>query len=373
MPMFDIIAASAFGLESVVAGELRRLGYSELTVENGKVIFRGDESDIVKCSLWLRCAERILIKLASFKAKDFEELYQGALNIPWENMIPENGVMHVTGKSVKSDLYSVPDCQSIVKKAVIEAMRRRFHRSWFSEDGPLYKIEIALYKDIATITIDTSGAGLHKRGYRQDAGKAPLRETLAAGLVYLSRWTPERILADPMCGSGTIVIEAALMGRNIAPGLKRAFVSEDWPGNWKKLWDRYRAEANSAIKEVNLKIHASDIDRKTLRKAKDNAERAGVEEDIIFQKKPLEEFSSKKKKGCIITNPSYGERLGGEKEVIELYRKMGQVFSSLETWSFFILTSYRDFEKIYGKVSDKNRKLYNGKIKCRFYQYFGPM
>lgn len=372
MPRYTIIATTAFGLESVVASELKGLGYSDLKTEDGKIIFSGDDIDIVKCNLWLRCADRVLIKMAEFRATDFEELYQGAFAVKWEKLIPENGKMHIVGKSVRSKLHSVPGCQSIVKKAVVDAMKRKYNRTFFSENGPVCKIEIALLKDVATLTIDTSGDGLHKRGYAERRGEAPLRETLAASLVFLSRWDASRILADPLCGSGTIAIEAALIGNNIAPGLKRTFASEEWPSIPKKIWSSFRDEASEAITNNDLQIFASDLDDNVFRQARENADKAGVLNMITFQKKPVEEFSSKKKYGCLICNPPYGERLGTKQSTEELYKTMGRIFSGMETWSFFILTSNTEFERHFGKKSTKNRKLYNGKIKCYLYQYFGP-
>lgn len=373
MTRHALIATTSFGLEAVAAEELRSLGYQDLSINNGRVEFSGDDCDIARCNIWLRCAERLLLKMAEFPARDFEELFQGALAIPWEKFIPENGKMHVVGKSVRSKLFSVPDCQSIVKKAVIEAMKRKYRGSLFPEDGPLYKIEIALLNDTATITVDTSGAGLHKRGYRQGRGEAPLRETLAAAMVMLSRWTPDRILADPLCGSGTIPIEAALIGRNIAPGLKRKFAAEDWPGIPKKIWKALRDEAAEAVREIPLIIFASDSDKRVFKKARDNAESAGVLENIIFQKKPVGELSSRKKFGCIVCNPPYGGRIGDRRQAEEIYRAMGNVFTNLDTWSYFILSAHQEFEKYFGKKASKNRKLYNGKIKCYLYQYYGPL
>jgi putative N6-adenine-specific DNA methylase len=293
MSKYTLIATSAFGLESVVASELKRLGYIDLKTEDGKVTFTGDERDIARCNIWLRCADRILLKMAEFKATDFEELYQGVLAVQWEKYIPEDGEMHVTGKSIKSGLHSVPDCQSIVKKAVVEAMKRKYNKTKFSETGPVFKIEIALLKDIATLTIDTSGDGLHKRGYAEKRGEAPLRETLAAALVLLSRWEPSRVLADPLCGAGTIAIEAALIGSNIAPGIKRNFVSETWQWIPGKIWSSLREDAKLAINQKEFMIYASDIDDKVFKQARENSNNAGVESKITFQKKPLEEFSSK--------------------------------------------------------------------------------
>lgn len=373
MANYTLIATSSFGLESVVAEELRNLGYENLIIENGRVSFAGNEEDIVHSNIWLRTADRVLIKMAEFKATDFDALFHGTLNIVWENIIPVNGKMHVTGKSVRSKLASVRDCQAIVKKSVIKAMNRKYRLSQFPETGPLYKIEVSLLKDIATITIDTTGQGLHKRGYREEAGEAPLRENLAAALVLLSRWNPDRILADPMCGSGTIPIEAALIGRNIAPGIKRSFVSESWQNIPKQIWDHVRSEARLKEHKGIFRILASDNDERVLKKARENAARAGVSDYIAFQRLPVERFSSQKKYGCIICNPPYGERLGEPKEVERLFRSMGEVFSGFDTWSLFILNSHPEFEMFFGRKSTKNRKLYNGNIKCYFYEYFGPL
>ncbi|KMT21320.1 THUMP domain-containing class I SAM-dependent RNA methyltransferase [Clostridium cylindrosporum] len=370
---YTLIATATFGLESVVANELRSLGYEDLKVENSKVEFKGDERDIARCNLWLRTADRVLIKAAEFKAESFEELFQGTKNVNWGDIIPQDGKMHITGKSVKSKLYSVPDCQSIVKKAVVESMKRKYKTDWFSEDGPVYKTEVAILKDIVTLTIDTSGKGLHKRGYRENAGDAPLKETLAAALVLLSRWNPSRTLVDPFCGSGTILIEAGLIGKNIAPGLNREFVSETWPNMKKEMWDELREEARGLINDEEFKILGSDVDYRVLNTAKENIRLAGLEDYIYVQKLPVQEFSSKKKYGCIITNPPYGERMGETKEVNKLYKDMGRVFKELDTWSIFVITSHPEFQKHYGKKATKNRKLYNGTLQCYYYQYFGPL
>lgn len=275
---YTLIATATFGLEKVVANELRELGYDDLTIENGKVTFQGSEMDIVTCNMWLRTADRVLIKMAEFKAESFEELFQGTLKVEWGDIIPETGFMHVTGKSIKSKLFSVPDCQSITKKAIIEGMKRKYEKDIFSEDGAEYKIEVAILKDIVTLTLDTTGPGLHKRGYRGLAGEAPLKETLAAALVILSKWEPSRILSDPLCGSGTIAIEAAMIGKNIAPGINRNFVSEGWDVIPKKLWEDMRRYAKNSINDKEFRILASDIDGTVLRIAKDNAQKAGVED-----------------------------------------------------------------------------------------------
>ena len=369
---YTIIATAAFGLESVVVRELNKLGYEDITVENGRVSLKGDERDIARCNIWLRTADRVLIEVARFKAIDFEDLFQGTLRVPWEDIIPNDGKMHITGKTVRSKLFSLSACQSVVKKAVIDAMRRKYGPSEFPETGPLYKIEVSLLKDMASLTIDTTGPGLHKRGYRQDAGEAPLRETLAAGIVLLSGWKPDRILADPLCGSGTIAIEAALIGRNMAPGLKRSFVSEAWGQIPEHVWRSVRDEAQEQINDISFQILASDIDTLVLKKARGNAERAGVSDLIAFQKLSTDQFCSRKKYGYIICNPPYGERLSEDTEVKQLYKTMGETFSQLESWSFFILTAHSEFQQSFGKKADKNRKLYNGMIQCYLYEYFGP-
>lgn len=367
---YTLIATTTFGIEAITAKELKQLGYEDLKVEDGKVTFAGDEMDIAITNIWLRTAERILIRVANFKAETFEELFQGTRAIPWGDIIPVNGNMHIVGKSIKSKLFSVPDCQSIVKKAVVEAMKKKYSRDWFSEDGPEYKIEVALLKDMVTLTIDTTGSGLHRRGYRKNSGGAPLKETLAAALVLISKWDSSKTLADVCCGSGTIAIEAAMIGKNMAPGLNRDFVCETWPGADKKMWQQVREGAKKAINKENFRILASDIDTWVLRTAKDNAVKAGVSEFIAFQKLPMSEFSSKKKCGYIISNPPYGERMGEQKELEKLYRDFGKLYSQLDDWSVFVITPYKDFQKLFGKKADKNRKLYNGRIQCYYYQYF---
>ncbi|WP_446897343.1 THUMP domain-containing class I SAM-dependent RNA methyltransferase [Clostridium sp. LBM24168] len=367
---YTLIATSTFGLEAIVARELRELGYENLKIENGRVIFQGDEMDIVTCNLWLRTADRVLIRMAEFKADSFEELFQGTLSVDWGKLMPEDAFMHVTGKSVKSKLHSVPDCQSIVKKAVVESMKNKYNRETFDETGAEYKIEVGILKDIVTLTVDTSGEGLHKRGYRKNSGEAPIKETLAAALVLLSEWEPSIMLADPMCGSGTIAIEAALIGKNIAPGLNRNFVSEQWDIIPSDLWEDLRKYAVNSINKREFRILASDIDGRVIRTAMNNAEKAGVKDYVAFQKIPVQNFSSKKRYGFIISNPSYGERLGELEEVEKLYGDMGRIFSRLEGWSYFIITAHDKFEKYFGKKSNKNRKLYNGRLKCYYYQYF---
>jgi putative N6-adenine-specific DNA methylase len=373
MSKIELIATSAFGLESVIAREVRELGYEEVTVENGKVTFVADELALCRANLWLRSADRVLLKMGSFKATTFEELFQQTKSLPWTDWLPINACFPVAGKSITSKLFSVPDCQAIVKKAVVEKMKQKYKSDWFEENGPQYKIEVALLKDEATLTIDTSGAGLHKRGYRKLTGDAPLRETLAAALIQLARWFPDRALMDPLCGTGTIVIEAALIGLNIAPGIKRSFAAEAWPNIPKALWQEAWEEALALAEyDGTLNIVGTDIDEKALSQARYHAKAAGVEKQIHFQQQDLSDVKTKTKYGFIICNPPYGERVGEAKEVERLYKEMGKVFTSLDCWSYYVITSHPWFEKLFGRKADKRRKLYNGRIECQFYQYQGP-
>lgn len=375
MGKIELIATSTFGLEALVAQEVRNLGYSEVKVENGRVTFQGEESAIPRANLWLRTADRVFIKMGEFEALTFDELFEKTKALPWEEWIPADGKFPIyKAKSVKSKLFSLSDCQSIVKKAVVEKLRRKHRIQWFQETGAEYPIQVSILKDRATLMIDTSGVGLHKRGYREHGNEAPIKETLAAALVLLSRWKPGRELVDPLCGSGTILIEAAMIGKNIPPGLQRSFVSEDWARIPAEEWKRARMEARFAIDVgKDFRILGSDVDGRSLRQARINTEMAGVDDCVFFQRLPVQQLSSKKKYGVIITNPPYGERLGERKETEELYRDMGRVFRSLDSWSYFIITSHPEFERFFGKRADKNRKLYNGRILTYLYQYFGPL
>ncbi|WP_347488620.1 THUMP domain-containing class I SAM-dependent RNA methyltransferase [Desulfoscipio sp. XC116] len=373
MDNVELIATATFGLEALVAQEVKNLGYQKVTVENGRVTFNADLSAVCRANLWLRTADRVRLKVGEFKAATFDELFEKTRALPWPELIPGDARFPVEGKSVKSTLFSVSDCQAIVKKAVVESMKQKYKQSWFSEQGPLYKIEVALLKDIATLTIDTSGAGLHKRGYRELASQAPLKETLAAALIILSHWHPDTVLMDPCCGSGTIPIEAALIGQNIAPGMNREFVSESWPTIPRELWRQARKETHDLARyNLSLDIVGTDIDNDVLRLARQNADEAGVEEQIHFQRLPVADVRSSKKYGKIICNPPYGERLGEQREVERLYREMGQVFSRLDTWSFYMLAAHPQFERLFGRQATKKRKLYNGNIKVDYYQYYGP-
>ncbi len=373
MSKIELIATATFGLEAIVAREVKALGYEDVQVENGKVMFTADESAICRTNLWLRSADRVLLKVGEFKALTFDELFEKTKALPWGDIIPENAIFPVNGKSINSKLSSVPDCQAIVKKAIVEKMKQKYKREWFEENGATYSIEVAFLKDIATLTIDTTGAGLHKRGYRTLSNRAPLKETLAAALISLSYWNPDRVLIDPFCGSGTIPIEAALIGKNIAPGMNRNFVSEDWGIVSKELWRNARKETHDLAKyDRPLRIYGSDIDGEVLSIARYHAREAGVDEDVHFQKLGVADLRSRFEYGCIIANPPYGERIGEMEEVEELYRTMGKVFGQMETWSKYVITSHKNFEQLYGKKADRRRKLYNGRLETQYYQYQGP-
>lgn len=371
MTNYDLIATAAMGLEALVAKEVRELGY-QCEVENGRISFKGDELAIARCNLWLRTAERLKLRVGEFKATSFDELFEKTKALPWERFLPENAEFPVSGKSVKSKLFSVPDCQAIVKKAIVERLKSHYKRtSWFEENGPFFKVELSLHKDIALLTIDASGA-LHKRGYRAAQGEAPLRETMAAALVMLTNWHPDRPFVDPFCGSGTIPIEAALIGQKIAPGFNRDFVSETWDWMDKKVWEQARAEAEDlANYDQPLDITGSDIDHRLVKIAQENSFEAGFGDVITFKQMQVKDFTTKKEYGVIVGNPPYGERLGEKEAVREMYREMGQAFAGLDTWSIYILTSEEEFETFYGKKATKKRKLFNGFIRTDYYQYWG--
>lgn len=373
MSKIELIATSTFGLEAVVKRELQNLNYNDLKVENGKVTFKGEERDIPKTNLWLRSADRVLLKMGEFKATTFEELFEKTKALPWEDWITLDGEFTVTGKAVDSQLMSVPDCQAIVKKAVVEKLKTKYDTEWFKETGAKFTIQVSILKDIATLTIDTSGEGLHKRGYREVSVEAPIKETLAAALVNLSFWNHERVLVDPLCGSGTIPIEAAMIGKNIAPGIQRSFASEEWPRVKKEFWKEERISAKKAIiQDRELNIYASDIDKNAIEISRDNAFNAGVDDCIKFSVEDVMNFKTNEEYGVIISNPPYGERIGEVKEVEKLYMEMGKKFRKLDTWSIYIITSNEDFEHLYGKKANKKRKLFNGRIKVDYYQYYGP-
>lgn len=370
---FELIATSTFGLESVVAAEITKLGYDRIKVETGKVTFRAGALGICRSNLWLRVADRVRLKVGEFQAETFDDLFEQTKALPWENFLTVDACFPVDGKSIKSKLFSVSDCQAIVKKAIVERIKQKYQVQWFKEDGPRFPVEVALLNNIATLTIDTSGAGLHKRGYRDLASAAPLKETLAAALISLSKWQPDIPLIDPFCGSGTIVLEAAMQGLNIAPGLKREFVAEKWPFLSGELWQLGREEAlDLACPARALEIIGTDVDPKAVQLARHHAQAAGVATGVHFQAQPFASLSTRKKYGKIICNPPYGERMGEKKQVEALYREMGQVLAKLGTWSYYVITSHPEFEHLFGQRASKKRKLYNGDIKVDYYQFFGP-
>ena len=340
MENYELIATSTFGIEGVVKREITNLGFKILKTENGKVTFLSDKAGIAKANLWLRTADRVLLKVGEFKAYTFDELFDKTNELDWSRYIPKNGKFIVNGKSVKSKLFSISDCQAIVKKSIAENLKKKYDVSWLEETGEDYAVLVSILKDTVTLTIDTSGIGLHKRGYRVRSVEAPLKETLAATLVLLSYWNKDRILYDVFCGSGTIPIEAAMIGKNIAPGLNRDFAAKHWPMIGEETWKEETKNAYLAIDhDIKLKIYASDIDEFNLNAAMKNAEEAGVDEDIIFSKSDFKYVSYKDNYGVLISNPPYGERLSEEHKVQKLYKDIGSIFNKLDTWSKYILTS----------------------------------
>lgn len=375
MNRIELIAPCHFGLEAVLKREILDLGYEISSVEDGRVTFQGDAEAVCRANIFLRTAERVLLKVGSFQAVSFEELFEKTKALPWEAYIPKDGKFWVTkASSVKSRLFSPSDIQSVMKKAMVRRLQEHYHMEWFPEDGPEYPVRVFLMKDLVTVGIDTSGASLHKRGYREVSGKAPITETLAAALIMLTPWRGDRILVDPFCGSGTFPIEAAMMAANIAPGMNRSFTAEKWTNLIpKKLWYDTVDEASDLIREPEeTDIQGYDADEDVIRIARRNAAEAGVEHMIHFQRRDVRDLSHPKKYGFIITNPPYGERLEDKKDLPELYRAFGESFRRLETWSAYMITSYEDAERYFGRRADKNRKIYNGMLKTYFYQFQGP-
>ena len=374
MGEFDLIAATTFGLEAVLGRELAAIGVSGVTkTVNGRIHFKGDANMAARANIRLRTADRILLNMGEFNALTFEELFQGVKAIEWEKLIPQDGAFIVNARSVKSKLYSLRDIQSISKKAIVERLKEAYGTDTLPESGARHMLEVGIFEDHVTVTADTSGHGLNRRGYRQEVGRAPIKETLAAGLIMVSRWRPDRPFMDPFCGSGTFGIEAAMIGMNMAPGLRADFDGEDWkifPG---EAWDE---ERKAAIRDINrdarLRIYCSDIDYFQVKLAEKHAENAGVSGHIHFQKLDFAETGSRFDYGCIITNPPYGERLSDRKAAEDIYRGMGRHFRTFETWSVYVITSCENFEKLYGRPADRKRKIYNGGLKCDYYQYFGP-
>lgn len=375
MERFELIAPCHFGLESVLKREIIDLGYEITKVEDGRVTFEGDMEAVCRANIFLRTAERILLKVGEFRAVSFEELFEKTKALEWERFLPEDGKFWVAkAASIKSKLFSPSDIQSIMKKAMVERMKKYYNKQWFEESGASFPVRVFLMKDIVTVGIDTSGVSLHKRGYRQLSSKAPITETLAAALILLTPWRKDRILVDPFCGSGTFPIEAAMIAANIAPGTNRSFTAEEWTNMIpKKLWYETVEEAEEMVdRNVSADIQGYDIDAGVIRAARQNAQDAGVDHLIHLQQRPVKELSHPKKYGFIITNPPYGERLEEKAALPALYREFGEAFARLDDWSAFMITSYEDAERYFGRKADKNRKIYNGMIKTYFYQFMGP-
>lgn len=371
----ELVATCLFGLEGLLGEEIDNLGYKRIETIDGRVTFEAPTDAIAKCNIRLRTAERVLIKLGSFKAYTFDDLFEGTKKLPWSDFIGKYDAFPVKGHSIRSKLFSIPDCQKIVKKSVVDALSNKYKIRIFPETGVKYQIEFFILNDTATLMIDTTGAGLHKRGYRALAGAAPLRETLAAAMVKLSRMRDNVIICDPLCGSGTIAIEAATQACNIAPGLNRKFIAEEFPLLIKTIWTNEREAARSEIREPLTKIFGSDIDPAAIELARDNARKAGVSKFIDFKVADARKFVSPipEARGTIITNPPYGERLGDLTEARDLAKAIGKQFSNVvPNWQMYIITSDELFERYFGRRSDKKRVLYNGMIKCNIYQFFKP-
>ena len=369
----QLVATCLFGLEKLLGEEIDGLGCKRLETMDGRVTFEGNEHALAAANLRLRCAERIYIRMGSFPADSFDGLFEGVKALPWEEWIGEKDAFPVKGHAIRSKLFSVPDCQSIVKKAVVERLSETYGLSWFPEEGTRYQIEFFLFKDVATLMIDTSGVALHKRGYRPVAGEAPLRETLAAAMAMISRPREDVLFWDPFCGSGTIAIEAAMLATRQAPGLDRHFAGESFAGLPKEIWKEEREKAMSEILfDSNFEVWASDIDPVVLQTAKENAERAGVDDRVRFFVQDATGIVKPDRRGTVVCNPPYGERLMTRREAEALYRSMGKTFANLDPWQIYVLTSAENFQALYGRCADKVRKLYNGMIPCWLYQYFRP-
>ena len=373
--VYELIAPCHFGLEAVLKKEILDLGYEIVRVEDGRVTFAGDEDAICRANIFLRTAERILLKVGQLHAVTFDELFEGIKALPWENYIPKDGKFWVKkASSIKSKLFSPSDIQSIVKKAIVERLKGVYSLQWFPETGAEYPIRISFMKDEAVVCLDTTGLSLHKRGYRTMVSKAPIKETLAAALLMLTPWHKDRILVDPFCGSGTFPIEAAMMAANIAPGMNRSFTAEKWTNFvGRKYWYGAIDEANDLVDDqIETDIQGYDIDGDIIKAARQNAREAGVDHLIHFQQRPLSELSHPKKYGFIVSNPPYGERLEEKSHLPALYTEIGDRFRELDSWSMYLITSYEDAEKYIGKKADKNRKIYNGMLKTYYYQFLGP-
>ncbi|MDO4351646.1 MAG: class I SAM-dependent RNA methyltransferase [Clostridia bacterium] len=369
----ELIATATFGLEAVVKREIEALGYKIIRSEDAKITYMGDERAIARSNLWLRSADRVLLKMGEFKALEFEDLFQQTKAVAWEDIIPADGKFTVTGTSVKSKLHSVPACQSIVKKAIVERLGSFYCIDRFEETGAEYTVKVTILKDRVTLTIDTSGTGLHKRGYRVCDVAAPIKETLAAAMVQLSFWKAGRLLVDPCCGSGTIPIEAAMIGRNIAPGLNRKFASQEWDIIPPEIWKEERKAAFEAIDyDADIRIEASDISGRAVEAAIENAAEAGVDDCVEFKKMDMARLTAEEEGGIIITNPPYGERIGEKKQIEAIYSAYNEFYRKNPTWSLFMVTTDKEVEnKIFGRPADRRRKLYNGRLEVCYYQFHG--
>lgn len=375
MDRLEYIAPCHFGLEAVLKKEITDLGYDIISVEDGKVTFAGDALALCRANIFLRTAERVLLKVGSFHAETYEELFEGTKALPWADYIPGNGKFWVAkAASVKSKVFSPSDIQSVMKKAMVEGMKNTYHADWFSESGDAYPVRVFLMKDVVTVGLDTTGESLHKRGYRKLTARAPIAENLAAALIMLTPWRGDRILVDPFCGSGTIPIEAAMMAAHMAPGMNRSFTAENWTHIAdKKCWYRAVDEAESLIDmDVETDIQGYDIDDDMVSIARANAKLAGVEQLIHFQRRGVDQLSHPKKYGFIITNPPYGERLEDKGSLAGLYGTLGERYKMLDSWSMYLITAYEQAEQAVGRKADKNRKVYNGMMKTYFYQFMGP-
>ncbi len=373
MENFELVCPCLLGVEGLVADELRAMGAERVEPHNGRVVFSGSDEMLARANLWSRCGERVLVRMGTFRAVTFEQLFQGVKALPWENWIGKTDCFPVKGRSLSSRLFSVPDCQSIVKKAIVERLKTKYRVPWFEETGALYQVQFLILKDEVEISIDTSGAGLHKRGYRANSAEAPIKETLAAAMVRLARVHPDSHVIDPFCGSGTILIEACLDAMNIAPGLRRGFTAETWKSVDASVWQRERERARDLVRKDGAFLASGyDIDGAAVSLTLENAKKAGVAAQVRAEKRDIRDFVHDTERGCVICNPPYGERMLDAEQAAELYREMGRVFPPRRGWSYSIISPDEMFEECFGRRADRRRKLYNGMIKCQLYLYFRP-
>lgn len=366
----QFVCPCLFGLESLVADEIRNLGYADAAASNGRVVFTGDAAAAARANVNLRCAERVMVLLGEFEARSFEELFQGVKALPWEDFVGMDDAFPVKGWSLSSQLHSVPDCQAIIKKAAVERLKSKYKVEWFRETGAKLQIQFSILKDVVTVCLDTSGEGLHKRGYRAEGNEAPLKETLAAAMVKLSRPYADKPFYDPMCGSGTILIETAMLLRNMAPGLRRSFAAEKWGCFDARIWKDARDEAQQAVNHEEFTVQGYDIDPAAVDLTRRNAQKAGVGENVAAQHQAIADFAPPGERGVIVCNPPYGERLLEVRQAEQLIGEMGKVFRRLKGFHYYIISPSEHFEQLFGKRADKKRKLYNGMIRCQYFQYF---